>query len=275
MAELVKNAWPGWQDFIGNGKLAALLILVLFLFWQRNRWERQEQLLTYGAVMTAVCIFPVTAAFLMLYQTRFYDYIWIWNCVPMIMIIAYGGVVHLQEFWESRARKNSQKIIFTMAVLAVTLLCGRLANSEWTVEDASRERREMEQVLAKLEASGNQEICLWAPQDVLEYARELRGDITLFYGRNMWDKALNAYSYDVYTPEQENCYLWMDWAGATGRMRMGDINGLDCVEDAAAMGVNRILLPVTLKDRVLERIEKKLGVQASRLGDYYLLILEE
>ncbi|MCM1568143.1 MAG: hypothetical protein NC081_01700 [Roseburia sp.] len=274
MAELVKNAWQGWQGFKGNGKLVALLLLVLFLFWLRGRGRQQERLLIYTGIMAAVCIFPFTAAILMLYQTRFYNYEWIWSAVPMVTVIAYGGVVFLTDYCKNLARKNSQRILILAAALAVTLLCGRLANSQWTIENDRGERQQIEQVLEQLKAPENQEICLWAPQEVLEYARELRGDITLLYGRNMWDRTLNAYSYDAYTQEQEDCYIWMDWVGATGNMRKGQISGMDCVETAVAMGVNRILLPVSLKEKGLKRIEKKLGVKASRLGEYYLLELE-
>ena len=76
-----------------------------------------------------------------------------------------------------------------------------------------------------------QTVCLWAPREILETARMQPVAVTwmqpvetvgiesvavagqlpeLLYGRNMWDAALNAYTYDVYPEEVQQLYCWME-----------------------------------------------------------------
>ena len=76
------DAWLGWKSFISNGKLAALLLAALIFLWY-NRKQVERKLLVYTSVMAVCCILPVTAVVLMGYQTKFYDYEWIWSLVPL------------------------------------------------------------------------------------------------------------------------------------------------------------------------------------------------
>ena len=97
MRELLRNAWLGWQNYTDDGKLAALLLAALLFLWLRNKKVSQKGFLSYAVLMTACCIFPVTAVLLMLYQTKFYDYQWIWSLVPVTPVIAWGITEFLTE----------------------------------------------------------------------------------------------------------------------------------------------------------------------------------
>ena len=95
MWELLNNAWNGWGNFIFYGKYPALLLLVLVVFWFFSDQKREPVLLGYTTVMTVCCIFPLTAALLMQYQTKFYDYQWVWNYVPLLTVVAFAGTLVL------------------------------------------------------------------------------------------------------------------------------------------------------------------------------------
>ena len=96
MNELLNNAWSGWLDYMGAGKLAGLAFLLLLLLWLLHLGNRRQQFLCgYSLIFLAVCICPVTAGLLMLYQTKFYDYEWIWSLIPLTVLLACGGTVLL------------------------------------------------------------------------------------------------------------------------------------------------------------------------------------
>ena len=104
-----------------------------------------------------------------------------------------------------------------------------------------------EAVLAEASAVCGEEFCLWAPREILEYARTRDGKISLLYGRDMWDAALHAYSYDVYSEETEALYRWMEHLRDYGSEGFGTkesaAEGRECVRRAFSMGADVILLP--------------------------------
>lgn len=237
MRELVTNAWLGWENYISLGKLAALFwAAVLFLLLRVRPRGSRRGLLLFGAVAGAACMVPVTAAVLMLYQTKFYDYQWVWSMVPMTAVTAWAAVEFAEscgKFGES-GKKSSRSLIAAVLLAAVLLFCGGMRgiggsrdeagqpagpvewNSAETLASARNQaaaRQQAKEVLAELrEQAGERDICLWAPRSILEYVRELDGGIRLVYGRNMWDISLNAFSYDGYGPQLEQLYRFMEQA---------------------------------------------------------------
>lgn len=322
MRELVTNAWLGWENYISLGKLAALFwAAVLFLLLGVRPRGSRRGLLLFGAVAGAACMVPVTAAVLMLYQTKFYDYQWVWSMVPMTAVTAWAAV----EFAEScgkfgeGGKNSSRRLIAAVLLAAVLLFCGGMRGIggsrdeagqpagpvEWnsaealaSARDQAAARQQAKEVLAELrEQAGEQDICLWAPRSILEYARELDGGIRLVYGRNMWDISLNAFSYDGYGPQLEQLYRFMEQASGAdepgtdepGEDEPGtDEPGTDepgedepgtgvpgaaeCVQAALDCGVNCILLPADLPEAEKAELEKAMGVPAQPLGNYIVLI---
>ena len=287
MGELLKNAWRGWLGISGEGKLGAILLLILLLAWL---WKlgsgRQKTLLAYGAVTSVLCIFPGTAVAWMLYQTKFYDYPWIWTLVPLTGVLACGGILVLERLWVI-SETGKQRIIVTLMAVAVLLLCGRLGNPRWVVKDFGKERKEIAAVLSELTQDGTETICLWAPKEVVNNARSMNGDVTLLYGRNMWQEHLNAFSYDEYSQDQRDLYVWMSLVEGYGTIDVpvpaeldvvGDhpaagstLEGIPCIRKAARMGVNRILLPGNLSEASLEKLEAELHLKPRKIGQYWLL----
>lgn len=300
MWELLTNAWKGWLEYTTGGKLAALLLAVLLFLWLRQKKE-QKLLLCYTSLMAVLCIFPVSGGLLMLYQTKFYDYQWIWNLVPVTLMIAFGATVFLTEYWKNYGKKGRlSKIAVTLFTLAVILLCGSSGSAKWEEQAVLEKSERTAEVLEALKAYGeNGEICLWAPQEIMEYARAVDGNVKLLYGRNMWDEGLNAYSYDVYLEERVDCYLWMRAAEDNGELEAvveqavtaGEteadgadeakqankkklLSGVDCANTAVKLGVNRILLPGNMQEEAVQQLENALGVQAGELDGYYLFVLQ-
>ena len=298
MREMIRNAWLGWQNYTDNGKLAALLLMALLFFWLGKREKRNKffTFIVYTTIMTVCCICPFTAAVFMQYQTRFYDYPWIWSLVPVTMIIALAGTLLWIELTEEYARKKGKLwkcAGITAMMVSVICLCGRMGNTIWESGQEIQKEIETSRVLEIITENGeNTNIVLWAPQGIMEYARALNGCIRLPYGRNMWDDALNAYSYDTYGDTEKTLYVWMSNAEETGegvafieigkeaalepeRTQKVTITAAECVDMAAELGVTHILLPENMRQETLEELENRLGTPLEQVEGYYLFRIRE
>lgn len=277
MREYLWNAWSGWLGFTNSGKLAVIFIaLTAYLLAGSRRKGPQKRLIVYGGVAAILCVFPVTAAFLMMYQTLFYDYPWIWSIVPFTAVIALGGVVFLTDCWRKGRgyRTYLYNAALTLLSVGVLALCGGLGANRIDVEE-ERQNREyaaavLDEVCVDYAGDGREkDFCLWAPREILEYVRMENSQPRLLYGRNMWDFALNAYSYDSYSPEQRDLYEWMEHLTDYGVI-IDDAEGQEYVRRAFSMGVDGILLPVEMQGwNPMETVWD--DVETKELERYYLL----
>lgn len=279
MTELLGNAWMGWQQLAEAGKLPALLIASLLFLWLSGRYKAHKVLFVYTAVMTLCCIVPVTAAGLMLYQTRFYNYVWIWSAVPMTAVTAWAGTEFLDRQWQGfRPAAWKKGLPVTALLLAVIVLCGGMGSDAYGRKAEQDRQRKAREVLRAVIQQQQGPICLWAPREILEYTREVDPSIQLLYGRNMWDAALGAYTYDAYSQEMQDLYLWMENVDETGEAFVTDaggdqtvLQGESCVRAAAEAGACCILLPGHIGSETAEELAAALGGNISGLDGYYLL----
>ena len=292
MAELLRNAYTGWFRITDHGKMMALfLTALLFLWWNREK-EEQKRLLYYGTASAVCCILPVTAAVLMLYQTRFYDYEWIWSIVPVTVVTAYAGTKLLRESWQGFRLKSWRRgLPVTVGILLTALLCSPVDRIDSMLEEKEQQKENAAQLLADLERNSvtdisDAKICLWAPREIMEYARGLDGDILLPYGRNMWEESLDAYTYDSYSEEVEEMYRWMCMAekrDVDGKLfqEASDVQGEEtavlstkvCLETARKEGVTLLVLPQDIDQALLNEVTGFVGAQPERIMEYYLFSL--
>jgi hypothetical protein len=315
MPELIKNAWLGWKSYTEAGKLAVLpMAFLLFItiysamhqgnmgiFIEKGtkHGKRLKVLYIYTAVIMALCIFPVTAAALMLYQTKFYNYEWIWSYVPVTAVTAAGGCTVLLFLLRNRYRTSDRIKAWTAALLlaAAAVLCGltgmyNTAASDTEYMETSEDTlvqydrtvlvlSELQQLIAgeyDTDVNNTDKICLWAPQEILEHARQYSDDITLIYGRNMWDNALNAYAYDTYPEECENLYKWMMLIEQYGEIDYEDKTEdysvyKSSVTDALNAGVNVIILPEKASDKTRAEVSSATKVQGTEVQGYIVYII--
>lgn len=269
MTELLKNAWIGWHDFTDAGKLAALLLVALLFLWIYYRRVSQKTFLIYTTAAAVCCIFPVTAAGLMVYQTRFYDYEWVWSIVPLTAMVGYAVTLFITDFlkdFTKNDRKKETGVVFLF--LMILILSSGMGAKPWDSAKERTERETAENVLTEVqERMEGREMFLWAPREIMEYAREYDAGIRLLYGRNMWDASLNAYAYDTYSEKLTDLERWMRGYG-----EKEPISDRDCAELAAETGVNCILLPGDTEEKTIKCFENILGIDAEPLEGYYLLI---
>lgn len=298
MAEFLRNAWTGWFRVTDGAKIMALFLAALLYLWVSYRQEKQRQLLHYGTAAAICCIVPVTAAALMLYQTRFYDYEWIWSIVPVTVITAYAGTRVLSEYWQGFRREAWRKgLPVTVGLLAAAFLCNVSGGAGVDRKAERAQRAEAESILAIVREEGGTEapeaapagkrsVCMWAPRQVMEYVRRLDSSIILPYGRNMWDGALGAYSYDTYPKDVENMYQWMCVVEETctendfdltdimtEKMEEQELSTRECMDAAKKAGVDLLILPENTNQSLLDEVMNVTGVRPRKDSGYYFFQL--
>lgn len=276
MSELPGNAWQGWMDYKDYGKLACLLLAVLVFCWFGKKKVEQKTFLLYTTVMAVCCILPPTAAILMAYQTRFYDYQWIWSMVPLTAAVSWGMVMVFEEFWPGFQREKRRKVFGAAALLlAIVCLCSGLGSRAWDMGGQRTDRQKAQGVLeTALATCGRKDICLWAPREIMAYVREAEGTVKLPYGRDMWDLSLGAYAYDSYDEKRTLMYQWME--GVAGNEEAAQVTADAsitpklCAGYAMEAGVTCIMLPEGAEEETIRELEEALGADAQKLEGYWI-----
>ena len=271
---LFHNAWSGWQNYMESGKMIALLPAALLFLWCSRKEKEQSVFLVYASVMTAGCILPVTAALLMRYQTGFYEYKDIWSLVPVTAVSALGAAVFLMKGWGDGRHYRNFCLPAAALMLTAVLFCAMPGSdaaeeSRRAQENKRRHAYETVEQIMAFYKDADSDLCLWAPCEIMEYAREADGRILLPYGRNMWDPSLSGYTYDSYGECQKELYLWMEQRREEWTASMAEEIWPDLVQEA---GVNCILLPKDADREVVAVLEEKWECQAQPLLDYLLFL---
>ena len=288
MWELMGNAWRGWLEFTSNGKLCALFLASLVFLWVYYKRAEQKNVLIYGAMMTGFCIVPATATVLMVYQTKFYDYEWIWSAVPVTVLTAYAGTKILSECWQGFRREAWRKgLPVTAGLLLLAYLCSGPGGAYPDRRSAEDRKAETEGLLEIIKTE-EETVCLWAPQDIMQYVRAVDGSVLLPYGRDMWQEALGAYSYDTYPADIKKMYRWMciveeyrteDGIVKTDVLREAmeeqKLSTGSCLDAAKRAGVNFLALPDDADITLLNEVTEYIGAEPRQNQGYYLFRLKE
>lgn len=297
MGELIKNAWIGWFEMSEAGKLVGLLLFVLIILalfsliglkrkrlWQvindignllcPRETEKGMILAVYAAVMLLLCICPVTAAFLMLYQTRFYDYYWVFAYVPVTLVLALGISAIIVLLWKKDVSKKGvlKAGAGTVMILFVIFLCGAGGGQEQDstpMNDYKKTALLLERIKEEM---GEEKICLWAPEETMASARRVSPDVTLIYGRNIWDRALDAYSFEQTMEWQEELHEWMLDAN---RLTEWQEDYAKYVEEAISHGVNVIVLSKESWQEIRDGLEACTEISPVEINDSFVYFIKE
>lgn len=216
MRELFQNALNGPGSYFRSNYMV-VLVMGLFLYFfvvETDITSREKRLLRLAAVLLALMLFPVSAMALMLYQTRYYSYSWIWSLMPVTLLISWGSVTVLWRHTGQNRRdgRAARRLTAGVAVLLVLLLLtGNLGSIQTLSEEEKDQNNRAEQVAACLqEIAGTKESLLWGSRPVLEAVRRQNSGIKVLYGRNMWEPAVAAHTYDTYPLEQQRLFDWAE-----------------------------------------------------------------
>ena len=275
MTEWIHLAFIGWRSYIAESKAAALFIAAILLLCFLWKKVDRKQFVIYSAAAAVLLICPLTAAFGLLYQTRFYDYEWLWSGVPTVALTADAVVLLLEELAVGKDKKSRLRLGVVVAILLTAVFLSGLSEvsydpktDEVLILPSQKEMRaEAADVLKSARSAlGEGKMILAAPADILTWARELDSTIELLYGRNMWDKHLNAYTYDTYPNEYETLYLFIE---GQDREKITAETAAGILADQTS--VNCLILRGTETEETIALFTQTLHMTAAQWEGYYIL----
>lgn len=294
----------GFAQWMAAYKYLPAVIGILiygYLFRDRYKSRIQREFWLYGLASMTLFMIPVTGLFFLIYQTRFYDYGWGWNMVPLAAILA-AGVVELifeqlkpgamiageglKEKWVMPARMCA-----LLAATAVFFMLGNQGRLQQVSEAEQQVRRESEELLQYMEEQGLLlDTVIWGPKDILQYLRSHSGEVTLFYGRDMWDPKSGAYDYDIYDEAEIGCHNWIEMVSSELNLYLlevqqapGEVHEAlateEFLQEAVTRGVDLIILPTEVTPWVERKIqfiaeEYEISVSTALVGKYTLWCLD-
>lgn len=225
MRKLFDDLGTGLVSFVEDGQFLMLFMVALLLLWLIGEKEKKE-FRKYALVMLILLLFPLSAKLLAVYQTNFYGYENMWELLPVTALLAYGLVTAsfqmvsamTREYgrWKSavsKAKEIACQVLAVAVLTAVLFLCGTLTVGKEMgarAEGVDKLPADVEEVLDLLEIPADSQVMLLAPDAVMSWARIYSGDILLPYGRNLYEPALSAYTYDTYAGDMQQLHDWVN-----------------------------------------------------------------
>lgn len=275
LRETLNLTLSGFKTFISEYKYIALVVCsVVYAFanWKRFRKTKSSLLVVYSCCMGLAIIFPLTGMILQIYQTRFYDYSWIWSCVPLTAMLAWGIVTILfdeihQNTENAEDKSEKQKLVLRrgmglLTAVAVLYMCGNRGLLQGVDEQTLKDEQAAAEILMYLdEADLIADHVIWGKAGLMQYLRSHNGQVILFYGRDMWEAKAGAYDYEGYSEEEVACYEWMEIMSSEHNMYLLEIEQeTEEVREAVstgekivmayAQGVDIVILPAEMASRV-------------------------
>lgn len=214
MKEFLLDMQTGIEAWNTGGQYLVLFLgSLLFLFLVKPKENKEFR--NCALWMAVLLLFPLTAFLIDKYRTDYYNYASVWSLLPVTVVIALGLTEALDTLLHTDAgRGRYGKYVVCAGLVLLLALCGTVSPffTDWKQSDGFEKiRAEEKEVLEIL--SGMQEerdVCIWAPDEVVETARAYDGNLKLLYGRDMWNNALSGYTYDVYDETRKKLYDWMN-----------------------------------------------------------------
>lgn len=214
MSELINSMQSALELAGGSPGLTALFLAGLIALWnQKYRGDQQYgNLFWYGAI----ALFVVISPFFLMLVSEFLpelatDYMMLW-ILPVVPVILITGV---NAFSFQRTKK--ERLLFLVAFLAIMLLAGTSAytrNQYKIIENAEYIPDSELEMILKVEEyrqqNGMETVLLWAPQDIMKYARVYSGDIYLLYGKDLWLGSMDSQMHQIYEEWQREAYIYME-----------------------------------------------------------------
>lgn len=209
--------------FAENGQFLMLFMVALLFIWLTEDVKKQK-LWQFALVILLLLLCPLTVKLLLIYQTGFYQRENLWELLPLTAVLAYGLVqagAKIKTEWVKGRMSHGRAVgkrekgfeAVTAAIFAILLfLCGTLTFAEAVTAETEGTviPQEVSEVLDYIGKETNYPVSLLAPDEVAEWARIYNGNITLPYGRSLWEPALAAYTYDTYTEDMTQLHDWVN-----------------------------------------------------------------
>ena len=280
MIQGIFSSYANWLEFNTQSKLLGVFVVALLFLWLQGDNKKSGGFFWFAGLTFALSIFPPTAYLLQLYQSLIYHGAWIYTLIPMVPLIGYAVVTFVLAYVEDRQRKSWEKWVVATAVLVILVLSVGNKKETFAEENHNRQIKLTTEILDAArelaDEKGLEDLVLWAPEEILQYARIVKPEIVLYYGRDMWEQELEYFTDDRYSIECRQDYEWMkDNADIYAARQESDYQGARRIHNALKGGVNCLILPSQSDRRIIKSIEIRFFKEAVLVGDYYIFVFTE
>ena len=197
----------------GTPGLSALFLAGLLALWYAKNEQKKdtELLFRYALIVLIVIISPPYLYLVGRFFTGFAldgMYLWLLPLTPVMLKVFSDAAV--------AARALSHRFIFGLSAAALLLLAGtssfqpesfqRVDNAYYIPE---AELHTLEYISRIRNERGQEEILIWGPERLMEYARRYDGGLILVYGRDLWEGTPDPEMHQIYEDLDYNALLAM------------------------------------------------------------------
>ncbi|MBO6298369.1 MAG: hypothetical protein J6N53_05935 [Lachnospiraceae bacterium] len=197
----------------GTPGLSALFLAGLLALWYAKNEQKKdtELLFRYALIVLLVIISPPYLYLVGRFFTGFAldgMYLWLLPLTPVMLKVFSDAAV--------AARALSHRFIFGLSAAALLLLAGtssfqpesfqRVDNAYYIPE---AELHTLEYISRIRNERGQEEILIWGPERLMEYARRYDGGLILVYGRDLWEGTPDPEMHQIYEDLDYNALLAM------------------------------------------------------------------
>lgn len=170
--------------------LALFLMVILYLYIVR---EEKTRIYIYAVTAAILIFFPITGMVMEAYFQGFYSALHIQWLLPVFAVIAFGTA----DVYK-RQNVKWKKYMIIPSVCLVILLSG-FGTRSYLVTETNDNTEEIAAIYDLiLEKSGERQVTLVAPKEIMENARAYDGKLGTAYGRDIWETDLDYAFYGNY-----------------------------------------------------------------------------
>ena len=278
----IRDLLSAYHSFFSGAGIIGVLFVCVAIFWIMH-YQKYAAIDTnirllgiYSTIVLLLLLFPPTALALVHYQSAFYSYNYLWGLLPINAVIALSTT--LLAFSSVKARK---KWTITCAFLLFAFcFCGSLFTANWKQQGtySSSVFRSGNQEIAAFETMRSEAILvsddlLWAPQTITTYCHLTTPSIATIYGRDMWEPAMDGFSYDTYSNSIKKLYDFMQFAEIYQSIeKYPNESAASLFEQAFDEGVTKILLPDSIpENEIAKACNASANIYYSHVEKYYLI----
>lgn len=197
----------------GTPGLSALFLAGLIALWYgKTELKKESKLLfRYALVMLLVIISPPYLYLVDRYFTGYAVdsmYLWLLPLTPVLLKVFSDAAL--------AAKALRHRVVFGLSAAALLLLAGtssfqpesfqRVDNEYYIPKEALHT---LERISSIREARGQEEMLIWGPDWLTEYARIYDGGLLLVYGRDLWEGSPDPEMHQIYEDLDYNAALAM------------------------------------------------------------------
>lgn len=191
-----------YSDMKASGSFLVLMLAALYVLYRVN--EKKNQWFIYYILLVQVLVVmnPVVVLILSKAFPVLGTYSTFMLLTPVLMVVPFGASAIMEK-----AKDDKQGVVWLLLIAVVIGLSGNLFGLYVDEEYAKKCTTEQKEVIRQVEELGReQEVLAVADDSILPYVRTESAEISLLYGRDLYQPGMDLGIVDMYSEELLSFY---------------------------------------------------------------------